>query len=92
MAATTPSLEFSPTKKWEDGLDKIPVDDQRYLDYCAADVGACERVLGKLELDDYARREMRLHTRLVSGITVTGFRSHPRANWLIALDGSARPA
>ena len=57
------------------GFDRIPIDDPEYRAYCAGDVAATEAILASMPpLDDYARRELTLMTRLTSAITVGGFR------------------
>jgi DNA polymerase-1 len=67
--------ELGRLKRRFKGYVQIPVDDPDYLAYCAGDVDATVHVLRSLPpLDDYARREMRLLGRLVSAISVTGFR------------------
>jgi P4 family phage/plasmid primase-like protien len=56
------------------GFDKIPVDDERYLAYCAADIEATKLVFERLPITEYARREMRVLARLTGSISVRGFR------------------
>lgn len=56
------------------GFDKIPVDDERYVAYCKGDVVATRAMFDRLEMNDYAKREMRVMARLSGSITGCGFR------------------
>lgn len=61
--------------KHHGGFDKIPTDDPEYLAYCAGDVAATEAILASLpEMNEYARREMAVMTRLSASISLQGFR------------------
>lgn len=61
----------------DDGFGKIPVDDQRYIDYLIGDVNASRAVAKKLlargPLNEYALREQRIESRKAC-ISSNGFR------------------
>ena len=78
------------------GFDKIPTDHPEFVEYCNQDVTLTEGVLEKLapggELTDYAKREMRIYTRLVAGITMNGFRVDADLLHQRMVDGEKRKA
>ena len=75
-AGTADSLKALAKK--HGGFDRIPAADPDFVAYCQRDTEMVGQLLEHFcpggELTEYQRREMRLHSRLVAGITMQGFR------------------
>jgi P4 family phage/plasmid primase-like protien len=55
------------------GYDRIPIDDERYVRYCAGDVNLAARIAASQRRTEYAKREHRV-AAIAAQIRVNGFR------------------